>query len=84
MNTCTNTIRSIRIVHNGYKIIYPRTMEEVYEYIDSILEPNRRLGPEKICDKIVTKDGNGRYTKLIRYRYSTIYEEVFLVDVNFI
>lgn len=83
MNTVDN-IKTIRLVHNGYKILYPRTIEEAYDYIHSILAEHRDLCPEKICDKIISKGTNGKYTKLLRYRYRTVYEEVFLIDVNYI
>lgn len=77
-------IRSIKIVHNGYKIEYAKTMEEVEAYINTVITPYKHLNPERICDKIVSRnDKKKQHTKLIRIRYSTIYEETFILDINY-
>lgn len=67
------------IVHNGYKIQRVRTSKEVDEYIKSVLAPHMDLNPKKIMDKTIKNNEYGK-TRIIRYRYYTLYEENFLID----
>lgn len=68
----------IIIVHNGYKIKYVYSWEEVEAYIKEVLEPHLDLVPKKIMDKTL-KNKNKR-TRIIRYKYVTLYEEDFIID----
>lgn len=77
-------IKGVKIIHNGYKIKYVQTLEEVEVYIQSVLENYRHLNPKKICDKVIGKNDKRReYTKLVRYVYNTIYEEDFIIEVRY-
>lgn len=76
-------IHGIKLVHNGYDIKYFDNFKEVELYIKSVLEPHLHLDPKKVFDRVINKkESLGEYTVLIRYRYRTLYEENFLIDVN--
>ena len=80
----SQTIKGVRIIHNGYNIKYVQTLEEVETYIQSILEKYKHLNPKKICDKVIGKNDKRReYTKLVRYVYTTLYEEDFIIEVKY-
>lgn len=74
----------IRIIHNGYKLVTCETMEEVEEYINSVLEHHRNLCPKKIFDRTITGNSNtkGKQMRVVRYKYYTLYEEDFIIDFN--
>jgi hypothetical protein len=61
------------VIHNGYKIQYFNTEEEVNSYIDGSL--NTRVPCHKIFNRKIDKS-----TRLIRYKYDTLYEEDFLIE----
>lgn len=78
------TIKEAKIVHNGYNIEYVNTLQEVEIYIQNVISKYKHLNPQKICDKIVVRnDKRKQYTRLVRYRYATLYEEDFLIDVTY-
>lgn len=67
-----------KIVHNGYKIEYADTMNDVEKYIYSVISKYDDLHPKKIFDRAFqTSSGKLR---IIRYRYDTIYEEDFFIE----
>lgn len=70
------------LVHNGYKVSYHDSMEEVTAKIDETLENYKDLSP------VLTTDETGTYTNhygeklntsIKVYTYSTLYMEVFLI-----
>jgi hypothetical protein len=63
-----------KVVHNGYKIEYFDTIEDVHRYISESTY-NERIRCRKILDKKVNNK-----TRLVRYMYDTLYEEDFLID----
>ena len=71
-------VLTYKIVHNGYKINYVHTMEEVEEYINKVLDGYRHLNPVKVMDRKFKSGSN--VTRIVRYIYDTIYEEDFLID----
>ena len=84
MGNNVENIRGITIIHNGYKIEFVNSMEEVEKYINNVLAPHRSLNPKKIFDRVVVKDNERKKaTKLIRYKYYTLYEEDFILDIEY-
>lgn len=75
---------NVVVNHNGYKIQHYDKMDEAFYYIDEVLNQYRHLNPQKIFDR--TMDGNKatkhKHTRIIRYMYNTLYEEVFIIDFN--
>lgn len=55
---------------------------EVEKYIQSVLEPHMNLGPRVMYDKTIRGEEGTTLikTRIIRYRYSTLYEEDFFID----
>ena len=80
------TYRGYRVVHNGYKIELFRTPEEVEDYIvNTVLAQYIRLCPKKTFDrtfKRTSKKCEYQNTRIVRYEYSTGYEEDFIIDFN--
>lgn len=68
---------NFRIVHNGYKIEYANSMEEVEKYMTSVLDKYRHLHPTKIFDRTINKK-----VRIVRFRYETMYEEDFIIDIK--
>lgn len=64
---------SLKLVHNGYKIQFYNTQQEVDEYIQNVLNNYKELNPKKVLD-IKTDDYD-----IISYRYHTLYEETFII-----
>jgi hypothetical protein len=77
----SNSQKIYKIWHNGYDVQILATSEEVEKFINSIIEQHRNLNPTKIMDR--TFKGNGtKQTRIIRYRYTTLYEEDFIIDIS--
>lgn len=72
----------INLYHNGYDIQFLNNEAEVEKYIQSVIEPHMNLGPRVIYDKTIRgEDGTNLIkTRIIRYRYDTLYEEDFFID----
>jgi hypothetical protein len=62
------------LIHNGMDIRYFKTSAEVDKYINSIVT-NTSVPCHKVYNRKIDKT-----TRLIRYRYNTLYEEDFLID----
>lgn len=71
----------MKLIHNGYKILFPETMADVNNYIDSVLSQHRDLEPRKIMEKTVTLH-KGNRVRIIRWMYKTIYEEDFIIELD--
>lgn len=80
------TYRGYRVVHNGYQIEFFNTPEEVEDYImNTVLAPYRHLCPKKTFDRTFKRTSKAceyKNTRIIRYEYTTRYEEDFIIDFN--
>ena len=84
MGNNVENIRGITIIHNGNKIEFVNSMEEVEQYINKVLAHHRNLNHKKIFDRVVVKDNERKKaTKLIRYKYYSLYEEDFILDIEY-
>lgn len=70
---------SYKVIHNGYKIDFLDSMEQVDELIETRLAPYNHLRPQKIMDRTLKTSGNKKM-RLVRYVYHTLYEEDFIID----
>lgn len=78
----TRRCNRIQLFHNGYDIQFLDNEAEVEKYIRSILEPHMNLSPKVIYDKTIRGEADTSLikTRIIRYRYDTLYEEDFFID----
>lgn len=70
--------------HNGMDVEYFNSMEEAEEYINKVIK-EERVPIKKIFDrkiKLSTGDGYTNYTRVVRYRYITLYERIFTIDYS--
>ena len=72
----------IQLFHNGYDIQFLDNEAEVEKYIRSVIEPHANLSPKVIYDKTIRGEAGTNLikTRIIRYRYNTLYEEDFFID----
>ncbi|MBO5389039.1 MAG: hypothetical protein J6A59_13100 [Lachnospiraceae bacterium] len=72
-----------RIIHNGYTIEYCKTEAEVNDYMKGIVSKYSHLSPKKIFDRTFKSGDNtdSQSTRIVRYRYYTLYEEVFVIEL---
>lgn len=71
----------IKCIHNGMDVRIFDTMEDVNSYINSVISKYARLDPRKIMDRKLQTKGKGfNTTQIIRYRYNTLYEEIFVLE----
>lgn len=68
----------MKITHNGYKINYFDTREEIDNYISSVLKEYSHLRPYLVSDCEITI--KNKKARLIVYEYYTLYCEVFMVE----
>lgn len=71
----------IRLVHNGYKVEFPDTMEEVEAYMQNVITQHLNLQPTKIIDRELKggKNIGADQVRIVVYRYNTLYEENFMI-----
>lgn len=72
-------VNNYKVIHNGYKIDFLDSMEQVNELIESRLAPHSHLRPQKVLDRTLKISG-GKKMRLVRYVYHTLYEEDFIID----
>ena len=70
-----------KVVHNGYKITYCESMQEVENLMTSVIEQYRKLNPSKIMDRTLKLSGDKR-VRIVRFQYTTLYEEDFIIEYN--
>lgn len=71
-----------KLIHNGYKIEFLDSEQQVESYIKEVLQEYKNLKPNKIFDRTFkgNKYTDGDNIRIIRYRYYTLYEEVFIIE----
>lgn len=75
-------MEKITLVHNGYKVDFFDSMEEVEKEIENRLEQYKELNPKlKIKDtgKYTNRYGEELDCELKVYFYYTLYSEMFLI-----
>lgn len=72
------------VIHNGYKLQDFRSKEEVDEYIKQSINKNVQCS---LVENIKIDNALGDFsmakimsTRLVRFRYATLYEEVFIIE----
>ena len=68
------------LIHNGYDIQFLNDEKEVEGYIQGVISKHLNLSPKKIMDR--TLSSKDKKVRLIRYKYSTLYEEDFIIEYN--
>lgn len=69
----------IKVTRNGYEVKIFDNMEQVENYINSILSNNNNLSPSKIYDHKQNNNHIIIYEYKI-YEYKTNYKEMFMVE----
>lgn len=70
-----------KVIHNGYKITYCASMQEVEGLMTNVIEQYRKLNPTKIMDRTLKLSGNKK-VRIVRFQYTTLYEEDFIIEYN--
>lgn len=80
-----NEYSRITVMTNGYNVQYVNTKEEVEQIIKERLAPNMGLQPKVVMDRTLKTKIRGKdaKTRILRYRYRTLYEEVFIIEYEF-
>lgn len=73
------TFSKYKIIHNGYKIDWLDSMNEVESYMETEVSKHPGLSVKKIMDRTLKLSGNTKL-RIVRYQYRTLYEEVFLIE----
>lgn len=79
-----SNFKGFRVIHNGYEIKYFDKYDQVEEYMESVVSAHKNLNPKKIMDRQSrgSKELGCCYIRIVRFRYSTLYEEDFIIDIN--
>lgn len=72
---------SYKVVHNGYKIEFMESMQQVDSFMESVISNYSRLNPTKIMDRTLKLSGSKK-VRIVRFQYTTLYEEDFIIEYN--
>ena len=67
----------ITVTHNGMHVEFFNNDSEVLDFISKTISHNANLKPQLVVDNNINGD-----MILIVYQYSTIYKEMFLIEIE--
>lgn len=77
-------MKSYILTHNGYKVEFLDTIEQVEQYMTDVLEEHKHLSPKEIYRGYSAdnqaKDKKDSIKSVIIWQYRTMYTEVFMIE----